>query len=143
MKRSILVDIDHTISNAFWRDTMIGIGTWDEYHAASENDQPLEAVVGLIRRLHGHYNIIGFTARPEKWRQLTMKWCIKHQIPLDELLMRANSNYEPAPIIKRALIEKRFGKEHDEIAFVLEDREDVCEMLKGLGVAVLQVHCNR
>jgi hypothetical protein len=137
--KSILVDIDHTISDAFWRDTMIGVSTWDEYHAASPNDMPLEDMAELLRNLHKIYNIVGFTARPEKFRQITMGWCLKHFIPLDELLMRPSESYEKAPQIKKALIEKRFVESLDEIAFVLEDREDVCAMLKGMNVTVLQV----
>jgi len=143
MMKYILVDIDHTLSDAFWRDTMIGISTWDEYHAASAKDAPLHDVVELIRKLHLRYHIIGFTARPEKFRQLTMKWCLNNKVPLDELLMRPQEAFEPAPKIKKALIEKRFGENLSEIALVLEDREDVCETLKGMSLTVLQVHGRR
>jgi hypothetical protein len=141
--KSVLIDIDHTISNAFWRDNMIGISTWDEYHNASEADAPLHDVAGLIRRLHGHYILIGLTARPEKFRSMTMKWCLRHDIPLDELLMRDYDNYESATKTKAELIRQRFVSPTMEIAFALEDREDCCTMLRGLGITVLQVFGRR
>ncbi len=142
--KSVLVDIDHTISDAFWRDPMMGVSSWDEYHLAAEHDKPLHDVVSLVRCLKSCYNLIGFTARPEKFRARTNLWCVKYQVPLDEMLMRPDESYKPAPEIKRTLIEKRFGDRiHEEIAFVLEDREDVCAMFRGLGITVLQVHGKR
>lgn len=141
--KSVLVDIDHTVSNAFWRDGMQGVASWDEYHLASAGDEPLHVVVDIVRCLYenGIYNIIGWTARPEKFRSLTSNWCIQNDVRFDELLMRPDANFRPAPEIKLELLEKRFkGKEiKDEVAFALEDRDDVCAMLRGLGITVLQV----
>jgi hypothetical protein len=137
--KSILVDIDHTLSNAFWRDAMIGYSTWDEYHLASERDEPLHDVVDIIRILRSVYSIIGITARPEKFRMMTNRWCLLHQVPLDELLMRPDELFLPAPEIKLGLINKRFINPQQEIKLALEDREDCCNMLRGLGITVLQV----
>jgi hypothetical protein len=141
--KSVLVDIDHTISNAFWRDAMIGVVTWDEYHQSSEKDLPLYDMVALVRLLHNCYNIIGITARPEKFRSLTMSWCLKNGVMFDELLMRDYDSFTPAPITKLQLIERRFSKPAKEIAFALEDRDDCCAALRGLGITVLQVFGKR
>jgi hypothetical protein len=139
----VLVDIDHTVSDAAWRDHMVGVSSWDEYHRASEDDKPFHDIVGLVQNLHHNYSVIGFTARPEKFRSLTMRWCIINHVPLDELLMRDYDNYEKAPETKMNLIKKRFGPDIDQIAFALEDRDDCCTMLRGLGITVLQVFGGR
>lgn len=135
----LLVDIDHTLSDAFWRDPMIG-GSWDEYHAASSEDQPLKPMVSLVRALKKDaWLIIGLTARPAKWRKLTMTWLLKHNIPLDEILMRPDEAFHPAPELKFKLALLRFP-DLRKVTMVLDDREDVVAIFKAAGITALQVH---
>lgn len=145
-RRVILCDIDHTLSAAWYRDPMIGAETWDTYHAASVADEPIHDVMSLINSLAGsltddEWIIIGLTARPEKWRSLTMQWLVKHGIHMDELLMRPDESYNPAPEIKVQLAQERFPGDQlkDNVAFLVEDREDVCEAFHNLGITALQV----
>lgn len=139
----ILVDIDHTLSDAAWRDPMIGgEGGWDAYHAASIDDKPAEDVVGLINLLQRKrsLSIVGITARPEKWRNLTMSWLLKNSVFLDELLMREDEDFRPAPALKIALAKQRFGETLTGVVAVLDDRDDVTAAFKSLNITVLQVH---
>jgi hypothetical protein len=139
--RAVLVDIDHTLSDAFWRDELIG--TWDAYHEASSGDLPLLPVIGLINSLHlCRYTIVGITARPEKWRQLTLNWLVRWGAHVHELLMRPDDAFHPSPEIKLELARKRFPDFND-IAFLLEDRDDVCAAFREAGVTVLQVFSKR
>jgi hypothetical protein len=114
---------------------------WDDYHTAGANDYPIHDVVAMVNSLHAcGWWIIGLTAIPDKFRQLTMTWLINHFIAMDELLMRPDEAFHPAPEIKLALVQERFGdKIADEVAFLLEDREDVCEAFQALGITTLQV----
>lgn len=142
--KSILVDIDHTVSDAFWRDPMIDNGGWDAYHAASSRDHPIDDIVTLLNHMSNYYCIIALTARPGKWRRLTMDWSLKHGIHIDELLMRADDNYHRAPELKIALAMQRFGdKLLEEVAFIMDDREDVITAFKGIGITALQVYARR
>lgn len=145
MKPVVLCDIDHTISDAAWRDGMIGKVPWDEYHLASANDPPIAGTAALIRALAAYgCEIVGFTARPDKFRRMTIDWCVKHDIPIGELLMRMDTDFRPAPAIKLALLQDRFGASpSDQILFLLEDREDVIAAFRALGITCLQVHCAR
>lgn len=140
----VLVDIDHTISNSFWRDGMIGgEGGWDAYHAASKDDKPIYEIVRLVWGLKSSgFIIYGLTARPEKWRKLTMEWLVRNNIQLDDILMRPDTAYHPAPEIKLKLVQERF-ENIDEIAMVLDDRDDVVAAFKALGVTAIQVHGRR
>jgi hypothetical protein len=145
VRRFILTDIDHVISNAFPRDHMIG-GDWDDYHAASDNDVPIYDVSKMLAALRPNYRIIGITARPGKWRQLTLKWLYRHRVPMHELLMRADEDYRPSVEMKLALARERFGDNQgirDNVSFLLEDREDVAAAFRDLGITVLQVFGRR
>jgi hypothetical protein len=139
MRTNILCDLDHVVANSFWRDPMIG-GPWDEYHAASINDQPLPDIVNLLNALPDEYYIVGLTGRDEKWRQLTIKWLLMHDVPMDELLMRPTGDWRPAPAMKVKLATERFPDITNEVAFILDDREDVIAAFKALGVTALHVN---
>lgn len=144
--KHVIIDIDHTISDAFWRDGMIGgDGGWDAYHAASCNDKPLLHMPRLVECLARRYVLVGATARPEKWRQLTQEWLLEHQILLHELLMRPDDAFRPAPQIKVELIRARFKSPKDEIAFIIDDREDVISAFLAEGVPGFMAYgkCNR
>lgn len=143
---NILVDIDHVLSNAFWRDAMIGgDGGWDAYHAANKDDAPIADVVDMINGLSAKYNIIALTARPGKWRKQTMEWLLRHSVLIDEILLRPDDDYRPAPALKMALATERFAPQEikDCVAFLLDDREDVCAAFNAIGITTLQVRGRR
>lgn len=147
MKRKyVLVDIDHVISNAFHRDHLIGgCGGWDFYHSESAKDQPVHDIVFMMQDLHAAgRTIVALTARPEKWRTLTMSCLAAFEAPVDELLMRPDAAYHPAPEIKVQLALSRFGdKLKDQVAFLLDDRDDVCKAFRDLGITTMQVHARK
>ena len=139
-----MLDIDHTVSDATWRDGMIGVEPWDTYHQAAPKDKPIPEMVGLVAVLSREFHVICVTARPEKWRNLTMTWLIKHNVLFHELLMRPDDCYLPAPESKLKVVKQRLGEDFkSEVAFVLDDRDDVAAAFKGEGVTVLQVHARR
>lgn len=144
VRKFILCDVDHTVSNAAHRDDLIGgEGGWDVYHAAAKDDEPLHDVAEVIRALGAaSYVIIGLTGRPEKWRQLTQEWMFEHSILFDELLMRPDDDYRQAALCKISMALRRFGSEDElrtNVAMLLDDNEKVTEAFRGLGITVLQV----
>jgi len=144
---TILIDIDHTLSSAFHRDEMIGHVSWDDYHTASLHDEPLEDIAFLARVLHGHgCKIVAMTARPEKFRQITMRWLVQEAIPVSELLMRDNDDFSPEAKMKIQLAISHFGSEdaiRENVAFVVDDREDVVGVFQAIGVTGFQVFPRR
>jgi phosphoglycolate phosphatase-like HAD superfamily hydrolase len=131
----ILIDLDHTVSDAFWRDGMIEAEDWDSYHLASDGDAPISEMVSLVNSLSqaGH-EVVGFTARPDKWRGLTMAWLVRHGVMITTLLMRADEDYRPSDTLKMALAEE-FGIER--VDMIIDDREDVCLAFKAKGITAL------
>jgi hypothetical protein len=136
----ILIDIDHTVANAFWRDSMIGTETWDYYHENSKYDKPFKNVVNLINALaHSGYDMMGITGRNEKHRQLTVAWLIQNKVDIDELLMRPDDNYTKNGELKVKLIQERFKGDFKDIHFLIDDNEDAILAFMALGIATLQI----
>jgi len=141
--KTVLCDIDHTVSDATWRDALIS-GDWDTYHSEAAYDLPILAMVNILIALAdaGH-SIIFITARPEKWRQDTLQWLSKHDIPFNELLMRKDTDYRPAPLMKMDLATTRFKDIKSEVLCIFDDRDDVIDIFKKSGVVSFQVANDR
>lgn len=144
-KSIVLVDIDHTLSDAFHRDPMIGTVPWDEYHGAADKDDPAQEIGVLIRAMMvQRLTIVGLTGRPEKWRDLTIKWLIRHDLPLDDLLMRPDDDYRKAGLVKVDLVKKTYGENwHDKVLCIIDDNEGVIETFRGENVTCLQIFNRR
>lgn len=140
MKEFVILDIDHTISDAAWRDSLLG--QWDEYHTRSADDKPATDVIELVRMLHaGGCTILAVTARPEKWRSLTYRWLEQHGVMFDRLIMRPDDDYSDAPTVKLAMVETILGPDYpSRVICVLDDREDVIAAFIGKGVTSLKVY---
>jgi len=139
----MFIDVDHTLSSAAWRDSMIG-GGWDEYHRASICDEPIPETVELVNTLYeSGWLCVGVTTRPEKWRILTNRWMIKHGVKLNDIIMRPNDDFRPSPEIKCEQVKKFIAEFETEAIFIaFDDRDDVVAAYKAEGVMVIQVHSN-
>lgn len=145
MRRLVLCDIDHTISDAYWRDDMIGgDGGWDAYHAAGERDAPLTDTIAMLNALvAAGYVAVGLTARPEKWRSQTQGWLVRNGVYMTHLLMRPERCFLPSPKVKLQEIAAAFPNFRDEVFLVMDDRDDVCAAFRGEGLTVHQVYARR
>ena len=146
MRNIILVDIDHTLTDAFHRDQMIGIAPWDEYHAKGIEDDPAHDFVEFMMhsRHNDRYDWIGLTSRPEKFRGLTMQWLVHHGIGLDQLWMRPNTDFRPAPEVKVSLCKEKLGEDwKSKVLMLIDDNEKVVEAFRGEGITCLQIFNRR
>jgi hypothetical protein len=136
-RRIVIVDIDHTVSDAAWRDPLIG--QWEDYYREQAYDRPIEFVANLLRLLTLEREIVAVTARPVKYLPATIKWMSEHGIPVDEIYMRPLDNYETSPEVKCRIIRETFP-DLSLIDFVLEDRDDCVAAYRQMGLSVLQVN---
>lgn len=136
------IDIDHSISNAYWRDGMIGTGTWDDYHEASAKDQPIKETIELINSLHkDSWTIIGVTGRPERFRQLSNLWLVENYVMIDKLIMRADDDYNPSADYKIAAVkEEMLTLPKDAIVVAFDDRDNIVAAYRAAHILVLQIH---
>jgi hypothetical protein len=135
----VLCDMDHTLSDAAWRDHLIP--DWEAYYQDAAADRPIWPVIKMVNALaeSGH-SVVVLTARGEKWRKLTQNWLIRHDVRVDDVVMRPEGNYQSSPDLKIFLAREKFGV-GDRICgveLVIDDRADVCAAFRALGVPTLQ-----
>ena len=157
-KNIVIVDIDGTISKVGDRLKYLQQKPMDldAYYADSFEDEPIEEMINLVQSLFEEcYDIVLCTSRFEFFtdrlgntydiRMKTIKWIRNHFThPFYSqtlLLMRKNGDERNDLEIKPELL-LQAGIELDSIAFVLEDKTNMVEKWRSLGLICLQVANN-
>lgn len=141
MSYFVLVDLDHTISDATWRDHLQG--QWEEYNSLAGRDQPIPIMIDLVNSLanpdrnDSRFTVVISTARQERWRGLTMDWLFRNRVWCDELLMRRNDDFGKSPEVKMRSAVDRFGEDLAGVTLVIDDREDVLVPFRARGITTL------
>lgn len=128
-----MVDIDGTLALRTER------GPYDWESAGS--DAPNEAVVTTVQALVRHPAvgaIIALSGRHEIAREITSQWLTKHDIPFDELLMRANGDYRSDDVVKEEIFRRHIEPRYRVVA-VIDDRDQVVKMWRRIGLICFQV----
>ena len=132
------VDLDHTLTDAAWRDEHIeackASGKWDPYHSLAIQDKPTSIVPLVIALIFDGHEVYIVTARPRKWLRQTHSWLHTNGIIVDQdhILMRAQDSFLPAPEIKLELIA------NIKLDLFIDDRDDVIAAMGELGITTLQ-----
>ena len=126
----IIVDIDGTLAKMKDR----GPFEWDKVG----QDEAHEDIINAMYSLKQSGLAILTSGRDESCRPETEKWLSDNGIGFWKLFMRPAGNME-----KDSIIKERLYREHIEgkyyVAFVLDDRNQVVEMWRSLGLRCLQV----
>lgn len=129
--KAIMVDIDGTIAKMTDRSPY----DW----SAVEKDLPQTDVLKVVEWASDNgYQIIVMSGRDEVCRQGTIRWLDNHKIWWDRLIMRPEGDNRKDSIVKRELFDEHVRNEYD-VLFVLDDRNQVVDMWRDLGLRVLQV----
>lgn len=134
-REAYIFDLDGTVCDERHRNKFAIAKDWDNYHRLLDGDLPIEQVVKIMHTLNESAWIILLTARPEKYREMTLAWIDKHGIPCQELHMRPDGDYRTSPELKLEIFTQRIEPEYDVIA-VFEDRLDVVKMWRDNAI-----HC--
>lgn len=130
---AVLVDIDGTLAK------MAGRGPYD-LHRVHE-DEPVENIVRLVDALRRDYDVIFMSGREDSCREATEEWLYDHvnRDPVWEpLFMRAADDKRRDSIVKAELFDKHV-RDHYDVRLVVDDRDQVVEMWRALGLTCLQV----
>lgn len=130
---AVLVDIDGTVA------LMQGRSPYDG--SLLHTDIPNPAVVRLVCDLRrGGEQIVFCSGRDAEHRDVTMRWLLEHEVaaPGDPLLMRPAGDTRKDAIVKRELFDAHVRDSYA-VRFVLDDRNQVVRMWRGLGLTCLQV----
>jgi hypothetical protein len=137
--QAVLCDIDGTIALMGKGDpTRRGPYDW----ARVGEDDPCAPVLDLVRILAQHFTVLFVSGRDEVCRPETLKWLTDHgvlDLPDDgTLFMRHHKDNRRDDIVKREIYERDIAP-HFDVAYVLDDRNQVVAMWRSLGLTVLQV----
>jgi hypothetical protein len=99
----------------------------------------------LADRLRKHRilgeKIIIVTGRDESARELTIDWLNFYKIPFDYMFMRPENDYRKDSLVKSEIYNNELNKYN--ILFVYDDRNQVVDMWRELGVKTFQVEPGR
>lgn len=142
-EKAIIIDIDGTLADCEHRRHHVENKDWNSFYAAMADDKPnkwcWELAFGMENR---GYVILLVSGRPAEWRDTTLKWLensgINFNFPEDTILfMRKSGDFRKDSIIKEEIF--RFEIEpHFDVLFCVDDRKQVVDMWRSIGLTCLQ-----
>lgn len=131
LEDAIIVDLDGTVCK------MVNRHAFDWKNVG--NDLPHEKIIDLVRYYHGlGYKVIITSGRDAVCRPQTIEWLKRYNVPYDELHMRAENDCRKDTIVKMELYAEHIYPFYN-VHIVLDDRNCVCLLWRGLGLTCLQV----
>jgi predicted kinase len=129
---AVIVDIDGTVALMSARDP------YDESRVGE--DRPNVPVIAVVRAMvaAGH-RVVFCSGRTAGCRAATEKWLAEHvAVPYDALLMRAVGDTRKDVVVKAELFDAGIRHAYTVVG-VFDDRRQVVDMWRSLGLTVLQV----
>lgn len=127
---AIIVDVDGTLCFRGARNP----------HKYDEclNDRPNIPILRLIEMIGSEIVVLLVSGRPESARERTALWMNAHGVIYRQLFMRRDRDNRKDAIIKEEIYRLQIEPDYT-VLFVLDDRNQVVEMWRRLGLACLQV----
>lgn len=122
----IICDLDGTLCDMNGRNP---------YDASTCDKDLLNTVVAQI--IHDR-SVVFVSGREEKYREATLQFMSTHNIKFIDLFMRETGDNRKDSIIKREIFEREIKGKYN-VQFVLDDRNQVVELWRSLGLTCLQV----
>jgi hypothetical protein len=137
-RKIALVDMDGTLADCSHREHHIRgrRKNWPAFFRGMGDDPPNASIVELTRRLAADHEILIATGRPEEYLRDTLAWLKRHKISPAQIWMRRNGDHRPDYTVKREMLDHI---PRERIAFVLDDRERVCDMWEDEGLTCHRV----
>ena len=142
MKPAIIVDLDGTLCNIEHRRhhvaTPEGVKKdWEAFYQGIPNDTIHRWCEELVWKMSVDYHIIFVTGRPNNYINLTQDWLGRHELQWAPLLMRKEGDFRPDNVVKKEIYEIHI-KDHYDVLFCVDDRQQVVDMWRELGLTCLQ-----
>ena len=141
-QKAIIVDLDGTLCNTDHRAHFGIAREYEEFNAKANDDGIYSDVATFLHLVSSSHEIVAITARPEKYRKLTMWWLVHHKVPVDHLIMRPMDDFRHDWELKMDLVRSHFGSIEAALArvlCVLEDRTRVVDEYRKHGFACWHV----
>lgn len=140
MKSSIIVDIDGTLSNSSHRQHFMETTPkdWKSFYKDMFADRPNDWCRLILKNMKRRFWIVLVSGRPSEYREITLQWLVKNDIPFHELHMRGDGDFRPDYVIKKEILDKQIKPFHHDILFCIDDRKQVVDMWRKEGLVCLQ-----
>lgn len=140
--KTIIFDLDGTLADVSHRRRFKNDGSFDWKYFNDpdniKNDTVNEAVADLYRNLSGKYNRVILSGRNKAAFYQTRNWLDLNRIfNYDAIMLRQEGDYREDYIIKKEMLDTLLSKGH-EIAFAIDDRDQIVKLWRSLGITCLQ-----
>ncbi|MFW6046731.1 MAG: AAA family ATPase [Candidatus Woesearchaeota archaeon] len=126
----IICDIDGTLAHRNNRNP------FDYYRVIYDSVDVF--VKSILEKYKDTHHIILVSGREDYCREQTIEWLNYHNIKFYKLYMRSSVDYRSDYVVKKELYEK-YVKDKYNVSFVLDDRKQVVDMWRSIGLKCLQV----
>jgi len=130
LPKAIICDIDGTLAHMSDRSpydwSRVGEDTLDK------------AVASILDGVAGDVEIILVSGRDESCRKTTQEWLEWNTVSYDHLYMRPEADNRKDVVIKQEIFDEHIRDRYN-VLYVLDDRNQVVEMWRNMGLKVLQV----
>ena len=138
-KECIVCDIDGTLAHMSGRILRHGkkvapFADWDAY-----DDKVDEKIAEIVNLFHNSgRSIVICSGRKSNSKKVLQEWLLQNKIPFDEIFMRDKNDNRKDSIIKSEIYYRDI-KPFYEVFCVLDDRNQVVEKWREIGLKTLQV----
>jgi len=127
---AIIVDMDGTLA------LLNGRNPYDA--SRCESDLPNQPVLDTVHKWQSSLNIIVASGRTDNYQPQTERWLQKYGVNYTNIYMRKTGDQRKDSIIKEEIYRQNIEGKYN-IRFVLDDRQQVVDMWRSLGLTVFQV----
>jgi FMN phosphatase YigB (HAD superfamily) len=143
---AVIFDRDGTLASVkYCAPTTDNRQDWLNYNSALRFDAPVPIVVGLLRSIRPGVTRIMTSGRMSgnhpgdlRLRFAMQDWLYKHDLPIDLLYMRTGGDHRRDSVVKEEIY-RQFIEPHFDVRYVVDDRPQVVELWRSLGLPVLAV----
>lgn len=121
----VVADVRHRVHHLEGRHR-----SWNGFFRAAGRDPLLAEGAALVADLRREHQIVWLTGRPEWLRAVTTDWLRGHGLPADELHLRPEHDYRPAPRYKLDVLHRLSPRG---IAAVIDDDDEVVRAALDAG----------
>ena len=137
---AVIFDRDGTLASCQRHLVSDGQKNWDEFNGWLPFDAVVREVAALFQLIRQHTDLalIVTTGRTDNLRPQMLAWLEKYALTPDRLYMRRHGDQRVDSTVKREIYVNFIEPEFD-VQLVVDDRPQVVEMWRSIGLPVLAV----
>lgn len=137
--KGIIVDLDGTLCDSAHRQHFMTQKPkdWKSFYENLAHDPIVPWCQTIIQTMKLYRAIILVSGRPDNYKKETETWLIKNHINYDRLLMRKEGDYRKDFLVKEEIYRRDIEPQF-EIEFCIDDRKQVVDLWRRLGLVCLQ-----